>query len=197
LGATDSTRVQLFEILERTPAVPTLLDADGLNVFEGDLESVARIARERPLLITPHPKELSRLTGDSVASITEMPWISAQRVADETGATVLLKGQPSVVAQSKEPVLINSVGSSDFAAAGMGDQLSGVIGAMLAAGLAPRAAAAVGLFYGGRAGDIAGLGRSLTPTDVTDHMAKAFAHPGPPSSPLGFPFITFDQPPRW
>jgi NAD(P)H-hydrate epimerase len=197
LGATEHTRVLIFEVLERTPGVPTLLDADALNVFEGDTDAIARIARERPLVITPHPKELSRLTGNPVAAITEKPWASAQSVADTTGAAVLLKGQPSIVAQMNEPVLINSVGSSDFAVAGMGDQLSGVIGALLAAGLAPRIAAAVGLFYSGRAGDIAGLGRSLTPTDVTEHMAKAFAQPGPPGSPLGFPFITFDQPPRW
>ena len=197
MSATDHTRVLLFELLQRTPGVPTLLDADALNVFEGDAEALTRIARERPLLITPHPKELSRLTGDPVATIVEKPWASAQRIADEIGAVVLLKGQPSVVAQSKQPLLINSVGSSDFAVAGMGDQLAGVIGAMLAAGLPPRAAAAVGLFYSGRAGDLADLGRSLTPTDVTDHMAKAFVHPAPHSPPLGLPFITFDQPPRW
>ena len=68
---------------------------------------------------------------------------------------------------------------------------------MLAAGLEPRDAAGIGLFFSGRAGDIANLGRSLTPTDVTEHLARAFAQPGPATSPLGFPFITFDQPPRW
>jgi NAD(P)H-hydrate epimerase len=197
MGATEHTRALLFDAFERTPGIATLLDADALNVFAGDTEALARIARERPLLITPHPKELSRLTGDSIVAITETPHASAQRIADEIGATVLLKGQPSLVATANRPVLINTVGSSDFAAAGMGDQLSGVIGAMLAAGLDPRTAAAVGLFYSGRAGDIAGLGRSLTPSDVTDHLAKAFLHPGPPTSSLGFPFISFDQPPRW
>ena len=197
MGATEHTGVLLFELLERTPGIATLLDADALNIFEGDADAIARIARERPLLITPHPKELSRLTGDPVATIVEKPLLSAQHAADSMGATVLLKGQPSVVAQPGHAVLINSVGSSDFAVAGMGDQLSGVIGALLAAGLAPRSAAAVGLFYSGRAGDIADLGRSLTPADVTDHMARAFAQSAPPAPPLGFPFITFDQPPRW
>jgi NAD(P)H-hydrate epimerase len=177
--------------------VPTLLDADALNMLATRDGELARVAAERPLLITPHPKEMSRLTHADVHDIATDPATHAQKLADETGATVLLKGQPTVVAQRGQPVLINSVGSSDFAVAGMGDQLSGVIGAMLAAGLDPRTAAGVGLFYGGRAGDIANLGRSLTPEDVTEHLARAFAQPGPQASALGFPFITFDQPARW
>jgi NAD(P)H-hydrate repair Nnr-like enzyme with NAD(P)H-hydrate dehydratase domain len=109
----------------------------------------------------------------------------------------LLKGQPTLVAAPRRPLLINTVGSSDIAVAGMGDQLSGVIGALLAAGLAPREAAATGLFYSGRAADIAAKGRALSPRDVTDHLAAAFADAGPAESSLGLPFITFDQPPRW
>jgi NAD(P)H-hydrate epimerase len=197
MGATDHTRGLLFDILARTPGVAVLLDADALNVLAGDREALATFARERPILVTPHPKEMSRLTSKPLETITQAPLASAQQLADATGATVLLKGQPSIIAARDEPVLINTVGSSDFAVAGMGDQLAGVIGAMLAAGLEPRTAAAVGLFYSGRAGDIAGLGRSLMPSDVTDHLARAFAQPGPAASNLGFPFITFDQPPRW
>jgi hydroxyethylthiazole kinase-like uncharacterized protein yjeF len=197
MGATDSTRELLFQVFANTEGVPTLLDADGLNVFAGDTNALTEIATRRPLLITPHPKEMSRLTGAAVEDIVAEPMKHAQQLADATNATVLLKGQPTIVAQKQRPVLINSVGSSDFATAGMGDQLSGVIGAMLAAGLEPRTAAGVALFYSGRAGDIAALGRSLTPTDVTDCLARAFANPGPASSSLGFPFITFDQPARW
>jgi NAD(P)H-hydrate repair Nnr-like enzyme with NAD(P)H-hydrate dehydratase domain len=79
----------------------------------------------------------------------------------------------------------------------MGDQLSGVIGAMLAAGLPTREAAATGLFFSGRAADLAQKGRALSPRDVTDHLAAAFAQPGPAHSSLDLPFITFDQPERW
>lgn len=197
MGATDATRALLREILEHTPGVPMVLDADALNVFAGDLEAIDAIGRDRPVLITPHPKEMSRLTGDSLASIVADPIGHARDLAGRLGAAVLLKGQPSIVAHAGEPLLINSVGSSDFAVAGMGDQLCGVIGAMLAAGTDPRTAAALGLFYSGRAGDMAGLGRSLTPMDVTEYLPRAFAQPGPAASPLGFPFITFDQPQRW
>ena len=84
---------------------------------------------------------------------------------------------PSLVAAPRHPLLINTVGSSDVAVAGMGDQLSGVIGALLAAGLAPREAAATGLFYSGRAADIAARGRALSPRDVTDHLAAVTGRP--------------------
>ncbi len=197
MGAHERTRILLEETLAATPGTAVLLDADALNVLSGDSAALARIASERPVLLTPHPKEMSRLSGARLEAIVADPAGHARRLASETAATVLLKGQPSVIAQGERALLINSVGSSDFAVAGMGDQLAGVIGAMLAAGLEPRDAAGVGLFFSGRAGDIANLGRSLTPTDVTEHLARAFAQPGPATSPLGFPFITFDQPPRW
>jgi ADP-dependent NAD(P)H-hydrate dehydratase / NAD(P)H-hydrate epimerase len=197
MGATDDTRSLLLRLFEQLPGVPALLDADALNVFAGDVDALERIARERPLLVTPHPKEMSRLSGDNVERITADPMMSAHALAGRTGAQVLLKGQPSLVASKDAPLLINTVGSSDTGVAGMGDQLAGVIGAFMAAGLAVRTAAALGLYYGGRAADLAALGRALTPTDVTAHLARAFADPGPRSSALGYPFITFDQPARW
>jgi ADP-dependent NAD(P)H-hydrate dehydratase / NAD(P)H-hydrate epimerase len=197
IGTDEEARTALFNILTATKGVPALLDADALNLLASDTDKLRDIARERPLLITPHPREMSRLTNIETKDVTAQPERVAQQFADATGAVVLLKGQPSIVAGPGESMLINSVGSSDFAVAGMGDQLAGVVGAMLAAGLAPRDAAAVGLFYSGRAGDIAGKGRALSPRDVTDHLATAFADPGPAESPLGLPFITFDQPARW
>jgi NAD(P)H-hydrate epimerase len=106
---------------------------------------------------------------------------------------VLLKGQPSLIALPDGRLLVNSVGSSDTAAAGMGDQLAGTIGALLAGGHEPVLAAALGLFLSGRAADLAGMGRSLTPDDVSERLAAAISDPGPLESPLGLPFVTFDQ----
>jgi NAD(P)H-hydrate repair Nnr-like enzyme with NAD(P)H-hydrate dehydratase domain len=112
---------------------------------------------------------------------------------------------PSVIAARGAPVLINTVGSSELARAGMGDQLAGVIAALLAAGgraagrvrLSARTAAGLGLYYAGRAADLAGRGRSLGPRDVSENLDAALAEPGPISPPLGLPFVTFDQPARW
>ncbi len=196
LGTDEEARAALQKVLEQTRGLPTLLDADALNLLAGDAAQLRALAQQRPLLLTPHPRELSRLMQNDVSEILADPHAAANSFAQHTGAVVLLKGQPSVVAQTGQPLLINTVGSSDVAVAGMGDQLSGVIGAMMAAGLDVRDAAAVGLFYAGRAADIANLGRALSPQDVTAHLAQAFADPGPAESILGFPFITFDQPER-
>jgi NAD(P)H-hydrate epimerase len=197
IGTSADAEQSLRLLLDRTVAIPTLLDADALNLLAMQEEAIDQLAVERPLLITPHPREMSRLMKTDVEEITAFPGYAAQTFADATGAIVLLKGQPSLVAAPRRPLLINTVGSSDVAVAGMGDQLSGVIGAMLAAGLPPREAAAVGLFYSGRAADLADRGRALSPRDVTDRLADAFAHAGPDTSSLELPFITFDQPERW
>ncbi|HET9439412.1 MAG TPA: NAD(P)H-hydrate dehydratase [Longimicrobiales bacterium] len=196
LGTDAEARSALDWLLAQTKGVPTLLDADALNLLAGDDAALRQLAQNRPLLLTPHPRELSRLLQVDVQQIVDDPLATARAYAHAMNAVVLLKGQPSVVAAANQPLLINTVGSSDVAVAGMGDQLSGVIGALLAAGLAPRDAAAVGLFYSGRAADLAARGRALSPRDVTDHLAAAFADAGPAESPLGLPFITFDQPER-
>ena len=197
MGATDATREVLHTALRKLPGVPTLLDADALNIFESNTDALAEIGAERPLVITPHAKEMHRLTGKSVEDVVRDPIGAAELLANEIGAVVLLKGQPSVVAAPGEPVLINTTGSSDAGVAGMGDQLAGTIGAMLAANLDVRTAAALGLFYSARAADIADLGRALTPRDVSENLAAAFRNPGAATSLAGMPFITFDQPARW
>jgi len=141
--------------------------------------------------------ELSRLTGRAVHDIAGAPVTAARAAADAFGCTVLLKGQPSLIAAPGRPLLVNTTGSSDLATAGMGDQLAGAIGAFLAAGASAYEAAALALFFCGRAADLAGLGRSLSPRNVSAHMADAFRRPAPRRTPLRLPFVTFDQPPRW
>jgi NAD(P)H-hydrate epimerase len=110
--------------------------------------------------------------------------------------TLLLKGAPSIVSGTDGMVLIATTGSSDLATAGMGDQLSGTTGAFLAAGCNAPTAAALGLFYGGRAADLAEKGRGLSPLDVARLLPRALRNPGRKHPPFGFSFITFDQPPR-
>jgi len=187
----------LDRLLDAAAGKPVLLDADAITLMAESPERLRRAVARGPVVLTPHPGEMARLTGRTVADITAAPLATARDLANETGCVVLLKGQPSVVAAPGESVLINSVGSSDVAAAGMGDQLAGTIGAFLAAGAPARSAAALGLFYSGRAADIAARGRSLSPMDVAAHLHRAMADPGPAASALELPFVTFDQPPRW
>ncbi|MBI4410678.1 MAG: NAD(P)H-hydrate dehydratase [Gemmatimonadetes bacterium] len=197
IGVDDDARATLERVLAAAAGRPTLLDADALTLVAGEKSGLERLAQSRPLLLTPHPGEMQRLSGAAVEEIRAAPLEAARELAERVGCVVLLKGAPSVVAAPGEPALINTVGSSDLASAGMGDQLAGTIGAFLAAGAPPRIAAALGLFYSGRAADLAARGRALTPRDVADHLDRAFAAPGPTESSLGLAFVTFDQPPRW
>ncbi|MGD8276747.1 MAG: NAD(P)H-hydrate dehydratase [Gemmatimonadota bacterium] len=196
IGTDDEARRSLDAVLAVTPGRPVVFDADALNLFARDPAALRRVARDRDVAVTPHPVELSRLTGRPVQEIVGDPPGAARAAAADFGCVVLLKGQPSIVASPRHPLLVNTAGSSDVASAGMGDQLSGVIGAMLAAGLAARDAAAVGLFFSARAADLAALGRSLSPADVSAEMHRAFEFPGRHRSRLALPFVTFDQPPR-
>ncbi len=197
IGADDAVRPILDLALELTAHRPALLDADAINLFARDPDALVRLARSRPIVLTPHPKELERLTGTSMEDIQKDRIAAVRTASQRFGCVVLLKGQPSVVATPEGMVLVNAAGSSDLAAGGMGDQLSGVIGALLAAGLDAVDAAGAGLYLAARAADLADHGRALGPRDISEHFHYALAYPGATHSSLRLPFITFDQPPRW
>jgi NAD(P)H-hydrate epimerase len=196
MGTDDSASASLAGMLELMAGKPALLDADALNLLAADRGGLQAALKSRALVITPHARELSRLMGSALDDVLEDMPAAARAAAREFGCVVLLKGQPSLIATASGELWVTSVGSSDLAAAGMGDQLAGTIGALLAAGDEPLRAAALGLFLSGRAADLAGLGRSLSPADVSAHLARAIADPGPAASTLDLPFVTFDQPAR-
>lgn len=194
IGTGGTGRGLLVAILDALDGRGVVLDADALTILaeQGGFDAI-----DGPALLTPHPGEMARLIDRSVAEIQADPMDAARSLAEDHGVTVLLKGSPSVVATPGGPVLVSTVGSSDLATAAMGDQLGGLATAFLAAGATPTDAAGLALLYGGRAAEIAGRGRSLTPMDVADRMHEAFDRPGPRRSPAGLPFVVFDQSPRW
>jgi len=176
--------------------VPLLLDADALNLAaEGRTPAFAELARARPLLLTPHPGEMARIVPARLGDLRTRRVDVAAAFAEDTGAVLLLKGAPSLVASPSRPVLVDSVGSSDLATGGMGDVLSGVAGALLAQGLPPRTAAALGLHATGRAARLCALGHGLAPDDVVERLPEALAETGEGRSDLGLPFVLFDQDP--
>jgi NAD(P)H-hydrate epimerase len=185
-------------VLRRVASVagPALVcDADALNLAGEGVVALAEIAEKRPLLLTPHPGELSRLLGDGPDAGAGVI-LRARAAVDRFGAAVLLKGAPSLVAPpGGRPVMIDSQGSSDLASAGMGDTLSGVCAALMAAGLEPATAGAVGLYLAGRAAVIAGRGPGLTPSDVLRWLPDALREPGGEQSELDLPFVIFDADP--
>lgn len=194
LGLDAEAAGLLGEVLDATDPRPLLLDADAITLAGlGGLGGLSGIGATRPILLTPHPGELERLSRRSRAEIVSRRIEAASEVARELQATVLLKGLPSVVVDPDGNALINTVGSSDLATGGMGDVLTGVAGAMLAQGVTAAEAAALALYYSGRAADLAGRGRALIPFDVVECLAGALAEEGPGPNPTGLPFVVFDQ----
>lgn len=197
MGTDERAAAALERALELVdPRAPALLDADALTLLaRGD--RLREVAASRATLLTPHPGEFARVASTSAEEARADPVGQARSLATRIGCDVLLKGLPSVVAGSDGVVRINTVGSSDLAAAGMGDTLAGAIGALLAAGVDAGDAAALGLFYASRAADLLGMGRALSPADLAEALPEAFDKPGRLAAPPGLPFVAFDQPPRW
>jgi ADP-dependent NAD(P)H-hydrate dehydratase / NAD(P)H-hydrate epimerase len=172
------------------------MDADALNlVASGDAPALREIGGSRDVVVTPHPGEMARLVGMDPKGVTARRPELALGFARETGCTVLLKGLPSLVATRRGRLLVDTVGSSDLAAAGMGDVLSGVISGFLAQGSSSEDAAALGLHVSGRAAARTDLRASLTPEDVVEALPGALREEGEGFSDLDLPFVLLDQDP--
>lgn len=144
LGTDDVGAAALWFALETD--LPVIVDADGLTILAAHPELAAH--RTAPTVLTPHAGEFARLAGsppgdDRVAA--------CRKLADAFGATVLLKGNVTVIADPGGPVYLNPAGQSWASTAGSGDVLSGMIGALLAAGLPAVEAAAAAAFVHARA----------------------------------------------
>ena len=150
LGTSPET-VAAIEQVVRAGRIPLLLDADGLNAFAGRADALAR--RTGPLVATPHPGEAGRLLGRPAKDVQADRLGAARELARRTRSCVLLKGEASLTATPEGRVVVNSSGTPLLATAGSGDVLSGVIAALLAAGLAPPDAAAAGAWLHGAAGE--------------------------------------------
>jgi NAD(P)H-hydrate epimerase len=146
-----------------------LLDADALVAFQGATEELRRFSEGRLVVLTPHPGEFRTLFPELASQRELDPWGAAAAAAERTGAVVLLKGVPTVVACTGGPGLTIASGNPGLATGGSGDVLSGIIGTALAQQLEPELAAALGAQALGRGADIAARrvsARSLRPMDV-------------------------------
>ncbi|MEV0558093.1 NAD(P)H-hydrate dehydratase [Streptomyces sp. NPDC050597] len=151
--------------------VPVLVDADGLRLADRD---VVR-ARTAPTLLTPHAGEAAALLGVSRDEVEGARLASVRELAAAYGATVLLKGSTTLVAEpGGGAVRVNSTGTSWLATAGSGDVLSGLTGSLLAAGLGAQDAGSVGAYLHGLAGRFAADGAPVGAYDVADAVREAW-----------------------
>jgi ADP-dependent NAD(P)H-hydrate dehydratase len=169
---TAVTRV-VIDLLARTTK-PIVLDADGLNAVARTPES---LRRRDPLILTPHPGEFARLLGKTAAAVQADRETLAVKFASEKGVILVLKGHQTLVTDGRR-LYRNTTGNPGMATGGTGDVLTGVISALVAQKLDAFAAAQLGVYVHGLAGDLArdGVGEiCLTATDLLAWLPRAFA----------------------
>ena len=169
VGSGSGVSRELYSLICRLIARdggPVIIDADGLNSLARFAPSVKELfsTARRKVILTPHPLELSRLSGLSVEEIQSEREGVARRLALEWGVVLLLKGSGTVVTDG-ERTLINSSGSSALAKAGSGDVLSGLIASISAYTADALFAAGISAYLHGAAGDR--LAAELTEYGVT------------------------------
>ena len=128
LSRNEETAKIVRRFATRSP-VPVVLDADGLNAFDGHYNE---LKAKKFLALTPHPGEAARLLGTTTEKIQEKRLEMAKRLAADTGACVVLKGSRTIVAGASEEIWFNLTGNPALAKGGSGDVLSGIVGAALA-----------------------------------------------------------------
>ncbi len=157
----------LMKKIIREMKLPAVIDADGLNVFKGNAALLKEARAE--LVITPHPAEAARLLGVSTSDIQADRIGAAEKLAEKSGAVVVLKGASTVIASPNGQVYVNLTGNAALSTAGTGDVLSGMIGGLLASGHAPQDCAVAAAYIHGLAADEikkTGLEAGMIATDL-------------------------------
>jgi NAD(P)H-hydrate epimerase len=132
---------------------PLVVDADGLNILSALENGLKRLPRET--ILTPHPGEMARLMGGSVADVEADRLAVARSQAAEWGHVIVLKGAHTVVAGPDGRAVIVPFANPGLATAGTGDVLAGTIAGLRAQGLKPFEAAAAGTYVHGLSGELA------------------------------------------
>ena len=175
IGRTPETWEFVHQLVNRLRC-PMVIDADGLNAFQGKTQLLD--GSQRPLVLTPHPGEMSRLTGMSIQEIQADRLKVARSFAREHHLVLVLKGNNTIIALPDGEAWVNPTGNPGMATGGTGDILTGMVAGVIAQMPDDVARATVTAVYlHGLAGDIAAetMGEhSLTATDLLTALPEAF-----------------------
>ena len=167
---------QLVRTLVSRSEIPSVLDADGLNAFEGHTDKLS--GKGRLLVITPHPGEMARLAGCSIADVQKDRLGVARKFAREHEVIVVLKGHRTLVVQPDGEAWANTTGNPGMSTGGTGDILTGMVAAMIAQNPNDALLAVLAAVHlHGLAGDVMreGVGEhSLVATDLLRGLPEAF-----------------------
>lgn len=170
LSTNRHTGAMLRALLPRVRR-PIVLDADGLNLLAREPLLWKRRHGASPWVLTPHPREMGRLAGLTVAAVPADRRAVAERFARQHRVVVVLKGHGTVVTDGRRTT-INATGNPGMATAGAGDVLTGMIASLIGQGLSPFDAAALGVLLHGLAGDVAAAEQGEIGLIASDILSK-------------------------
>jgi NAD(P)H-hydrate epimerase len=186
LGRTAEAR-RLLEMVLEVWQGPTVHDADAITHFDAEIPGLGAALAGRQALLTPHVRELARLVGTTDDEIIKNRFEVAQDAAHALGASILLKGVPTVITAPTGESMISATGTPVLATAGSGDVLAGIAVTLLAQTNNSYSSGGAAAWIHGRAGEIANTGRpvrGVTIGDVLDALAHAWRlNTTPPSAP--------------
>ena len=172
LGTGEETS-RLVSKLIVSSTKPIVLDADGINAISQNIDVLRR--SNVPVILTPHPGEMARLTGVSTSGVQSARYRIARNFAEEYGVTVVLKGANTIIALPDGNVYVNMTGNSGMAKGGSGDILAGMLASFLAQGMNYDEAAISAVYYHGLAGDEClkeFSARAMLPGDILDRLVR-------------------------
>lgn len=173
LGSGDSVAAVIGALITNYD-ITKVIDADAINALAGHMEFLDHMKGEA--ILTPHPKEFSRLSGLELQEILQNPLKAAVDFAVEYEVTLVLKGSTTIIADQFGNATLVCVGTPGMAKGGSGDVLTGIIAGFAAQGKDPYEAALAGVYIAGMAGERAAELEgeySMTPMDAVNSIGYA------------------------
>lgn len=170
LGRNDEAKKLVTRALEKTQ-IPTVIDADGINALQGDINIIRKI--KAPVILTPHPAEMARLCDTTTDEIESNRVKFAKKFAVENNCHLVLKGSNTIVATPNGRIFFNTTGNNGLATGGSGDVLSGMIVSRLAQGYEPLTAVLNSVWLHGAVADMLAEKmptRAILPSDIIEGL---------------------------
>lgn len=171
LGVTPSTRQMLREVMPRLTK-PCVIDADALTIMAEE-----KIPFPKNAILTPHSGEIKRLLQVDYVDLDMEFFKKCQAYATEQHVTLILKGGPTFIFHPNQTMLVNPRGDPGMATAGSGDVLTGILASLMAQGLPPQHAAALGVYLHGVSGEFAAgelTSYCILASDIINYLPEAF-----------------------
>ena len=150
--STEPETVQLINEILPLIDCPLIIDADGINAIAQNKNLISKLGIET--ILTPHPKEMSRISGIEISKILKNRVEVTRQFALDNSVNIILKGASSIICQPNGMTTINPTGNPGMATAGTGDILTGIIASLVAQGFSSPKSAIAGTYLHGLTGDI-------------------------------------------